>query len=97
MSATGYCQKTLPLSIKNLPHSLEMYTQYRDFNIDSNIDSNKQPIESKFSKKQDEKYSESSNFPNFPPGTTPPDDSFMRLVYLNYIANKSIVNSVEKF
>ena len=42
MSATGYCQKTLPLSIKNFPHTLEMYTQYRDFTIDSNIDSNKQ-------------------------------------------------------
>ena len=93
MSATGYCQKTLPLPIKNFTQSLEMYSQYRDFNIDTN----KQPIESKFNKTQDEKYSESSNFPNFPPGTTPPDDSFMRLIYLNYLANKSIVNSVEKF
>jgi hypothetical protein len=92
MSATAYTQKTIPLPMKNFQQSLEMYSQYRDFNIDTS----KKTIDSKFTKTDDAKYSESSNFPNFPPGTTPPDDSFMKLVYLNYIANKSIVNSVEK-
>ena len=94
MSATGYTQKSLPVPIQDFQNSIEIYTQYRNFNI---VETNKQPIESKYTKTKDEKYSESSNFPNFPPGTTPPDDSFMRLVYLNYLANKSIVNSVDKF
>ena len=92
MSATVYTQKIIPLHMEKFQQSLGIYSQYRDFNIDIT----KKTIDSKYTKTDDSKYSESSNFPNFPPGTTPPDDSFMRLVYLNYIASKSIVNSVEK-
>lgn len=94
MSVNTFSTKTVPIPVSKY-NDFSIINQYRKFNI---TDIN-ETIDSKFNKsdKADEKLSESSNFPNFPPGTTPPDDQFMRLVYLNYLANKSIVNSIDKF
>ena len=62
MSATIFTRKTVPLPMKNFHKSFEIYSQYRDFNIDTS----KNTIDSKFTKTDDEQYSEASNFPNFP-------------------------------
>lgn len=92
MSTKCMSKNTSPISISKI-NSYNLYSKYRHFDITET----EQPIDSKFIKiSNNEKLSESSNFPNFPAGTTPPDDSYMRLIYLNYLANKSIVNSVEK-
>ena len=94
MSVNTFSSKSVPIPVSKY-NNFSLINQYRNFNI-SDIN---ETIDSKFNMqdKSNEKLSESSNFPNFPPGTTPPDDQFMRLVYLNNLANKSIVNSIEKF
>ena len=43
------------------------------------------------------KCSESPNIPNFPGGNTPPDTSYIKLIYLNYLANKSLENKISNF
>ncbi len=43
------------------------------------------------------KCSESPNIPNFPfGGNTPPDTNYIKLIYLNYIANKSLEKKLYK-
>ena len=43
------------------------------------------------------KCSESPNIPNIPMGgNTPPDSNYIKLIYLNYIANKSLEKKLYK-
>jgi len=36
--------------------------------------------------------SESPNFPEFPNGNSPPNIDYIRLIYLNYLANNSLID-----
>jgi hypothetical protein len=84
MSSFRYKSKSTPISLKIKPNNL--LNEYNKLSITSD----KYIDDSKFINIKPTVYSESSNFPNFPPGTTPPDDNILRLIYLNYVASRTL-------
>ena len=88
MSSLRYKSKSNPISLRIKSDDL-----LNDYNKLS-ITSDKYIDDSKYINIKPKVYSESSNFPNFPPGTTPPDDNILRLIYLNYVASRTLEKNI---
>ena len=87
-------------NILNFNLNLSNYTNFQ-INTDKKIStsipiskSNSAPTTPQQDIHQD--YSQEPDMPNFPIGNTPPDTNYLQLIYLNYLANKSLNKKIHK-